>query len=90
MNQLLPGDGEMGRKRGLKGTRGNFAVMDIFISSIPVMVSGVHTYVKNNPVVYLMDISLKELKNRDGWNKGGTHSFHPHSAQDIDRILPTL
>ena len=56
----------MGRKRGLKGTRGNFAVMDIFISSITVMVSGVHTYVKNNPVVYLMGISLKELINRDG------------------------
>ena len=55
----------MGRKRELKGARGNFVVMDIFITLILVMVSGVYTYVKDYPVVHLKHIGLKELKNRD-------------------------
>ena len=41
----------MVRKRGLEGARGNFAVMAIFVTSIPVMISGIHTCVEDYPVV---------------------------------------
>lgn len=67
----------MGRNRGLKGARGNFAVMAIFVTSIPVTISGVHTCVKGYPVVYLMDVGLKELKSRDGQNTPGAQLSSP-------------
>ena len=67
----------MGRKRGLKGARGNFAVMAIFITSIPVMISGIHTCVEDYPVVYLVDVGLKEWKSRDGQNTRGAQPSSP-------------
>ena len=74
----------MGRRVGLKVTRGTSGVMNILIILILGMVSWIYTYVKDYQIIHSQHSGLKELKSTD-WERQGWEmsKAFPQHAQGL-------